>query len=190
MHFNFQKYLKHLRSKNSSRFFYSRTKGKIGRGFSRTHAVFTTRRMVRSAHLTLSPIRFINRCDFAVLDRYSYEKMHTASLVRRDGLISITTWSPRLKALAWCGYLCWDEPISLSQRCRMPIFSIAYPTLWNAYQQTHDIDPMFGWRWPNVFAAGPTLTHCLMLKVYQHVIFSVMALHTSSWPAGQRDATH
>ena len=40
----------------------------------------TTRRMVRSAHFALSPFRFTAPFDFAVSDRYSYEKMHTASL--------------------------------------------------------------------------------------------------------------
>ena len=51
--------------------------------------------------------------------------MHTASLVHRDELISalVTTSSPRLKARAWCGDLCWDEPISPSQQCRMHILS-------------------------------------------------------------------
>ena len=49
--------------------------------------VFTMRRMVRSAHLTLSPRRFTALFDFAASNRYSYEKigLHTASLVRRDG---------------------------------------------------------------------------------------------------------
>ena len=63
---------------------------------------FTTRLMVRSAHLALSPIRFTAQFDFAVLDRYLYDKIHTASLVRRDGLISalVTTASSRLKARA------------------------------------------------------------------------------------------
>ena len=52
--------------------------------------VFTMRRMVRSAHLTLSPRRFTALFDFAASNRYSYEKivLHTASLVRRHGLIS------------------------------------------------------------------------------------------------------
>ena len=56
------------------------------------------------------------QCYIAVSDRSSYEKMYTASLVRRDGLISalVTTLSPRLKARAWSGDLCWDEPISHS----------------------------------------------------------------------------
>ena len=49
---------------------------------------FTTRRMVRSARLALSHIRFTEQFDFAVSDRYSYEKMHTASLVRRADLSS------------------------------------------------------------------------------------------------------
>ena len=43
-----------------------------------TQAVdFTTRRMVRSAHLALSFIRFTAQFDFAVSDRYSYDKIHT-----------------------------------------------------------------------------------------------------------------
>ena len=49
---------------------------------------FTMTHMVRSAHLALSPIHFTAKFDFAISDRYSYEKMHIASLVRRDGLIS------------------------------------------------------------------------------------------------------
>ena len=81
---------------------------------------FTTRRMVRSTHLTLSRTRFTAQLNFAVLNRYSYEKIHIVSFVRRDELISalVTTTSLRLKARAWCGDLCWDEP---SQRCRMHI---------------------------------------------------------------------
>ena len=63
--------------------------------------VFTMRRMVRSAHLILSPRRCTALFDFAASNRYSYEKigLHTASLVRRHGLISalFTTSS---------GYLC------------------------------------------------------------------------------------
>ena len=64
--------------------------------------VLTKRRMVRSAHLALSLIRFTAQFDFAVSDKCSYEKIHTASLVRRDGLISalVTTSYPRLKARA------------------------------------------------------------------------------------------
>ena len=62
-----------------------------------THALmllaFTARRVVRSAHLALYPIRFTAQFDFVAPDRY---------LVRRDGLISalVTTSSPRLKARA------------------------------------------------------------------------------------------
>ena len=41
---------------------------------------FTTRRMVGSAHLALSPTRFTVQLDFALSDRYSYEKIHTALL--------------------------------------------------------------------------------------------------------------
>ena len=86
---------------------------------------FTTIRIVRSAHLALLPKRCTAQFDFAVSDRYSYEKIHTASLLRRDGLTSalVTILRPRLKARAWCGDLCWDEPISPSQRCRMHILS-------------------------------------------------------------------
>ena len=42
--------------------------------------------MVRSAHLALPPKCFTVQFDFAVSVRYSYEKMHTASLgmLRRD----------------------------------------------------------------------------------------------------------
>ena len=40
---------------------------------------FTMRRMVRSAHLALSPIRFTDQFDFTVSDRCLYEKMHVAS---------------------------------------------------------------------------------------------------------------
>ena len=63
-------------------------------------SAFTTRRMLGSAYLALSPIRFTAQFDIAVLDIYSYEKIHKASLVRRDELISalVTTSSPRLKA--------------------------------------------------------------------------------------------
>ena len=49
---------------------------------------FTTRRMVRSSRLALSTFTFTAQIDFAVSDRNSYEKMHTSSLVRRDGIIS------------------------------------------------------------------------------------------------------
>ena len=42
---------------------------------------FTMGRMVRSVHLTLSPIRLADQFDFTASDRYSYEKIHTASLV-------------------------------------------------------------------------------------------------------------
>ena len=40
----------------------------------------TRKRMVRSAHLALSPKRLIVQLDFAALNRYSYMKIHTASL--------------------------------------------------------------------------------------------------------------
>ena len=45
-----------------------------------TLLTFTTRRMVRSAHLALSPIHFTAQFDFYVSETYSYEKMHTSSL--------------------------------------------------------------------------------------------------------------
>ena len=52
-----------------------------GMDISRTHAVdFHSRRMVRSTHLALFPQRFTSQFDFAVSYRYSYEKIHTASL--------------------------------------------------------------------------------------------------------------
>ena len=41
---------------------------------------FITRRMVRSAHLALSPKVFTAQFDFATSNRYSYEKIHIASL--------------------------------------------------------------------------------------------------------------
>ena len=58
---------------------------------------FTTRRMVRSPHLAFSLTRFTDRFDFAVSYRYSHEKIHTESLVRRNGLISaqVTTHQAR-----------------------------------------------------------------------------------------------
>ena len=79
---------------------------------------FTTRRMVRSAHLALSPIRSTAEYDFAVSDRHLYKKIHTASLVWRDGLISalVTTPSPRLKARV-------DVATCASQQCRSHILS-------------------------------------------------------------------
>ena len=44
---------------------------------------FTTRGMVKSAYLAHSPIiSFIAHFDFAVSDRYSYEKMHTVGTAR------------------------------------------------------------------------------------------------------------
>ena len=50
---------------------------------------------------------------------------------RRDGLISVlvTTSSPRLKARAWCGDLCWDQPISPSQQCS--IYFLVQISIWN-----------------------------------------------------------
>ena len=86
---------------------------------------FTTRRMVRSAQLALSAIRFTTQFHFTVSERYSYEKIHTASLARRDGLISalITTSNPRLKAWAWCGDLCWDESIDCLSNVAICIYS-------------------------------------------------------------------
>ena len=45
--------------------------------------------------LALSTIRFTAQFAFTVSDRYSHEKMHTVSLVWRDGLISalVTTYT-------------------------------------------------------------------------------------------------
>ena len=95
---------------------------------------FTMRLMVRSAHLALSLIRFTAQFDFAVSDRYSYEKMQTASLgtARWADLSTRHHIRPRLKARAWCGDLCWDEPITPSQRCRMYIMS--HQPMGSAYQ--------------------------------------------------------
>ena len=102
---------------------------------------FTTRLMVRSVHLALSPIRFTAQLDF---DSDSYEKMHTASLVRRHWLISAlyTTTSPRLKARAWCGDLRWDESIS-----PFPRFS--------AHTPANTI--MLIWTSANVVYVGPSI---------------------------------
>ena len=41
---------------------------------------FTSRLKMGSAHLTLSPIHFTAQFDFAVSDKYLYEKIHTASM--------------------------------------------------------------------------------------------------------------
>ena len=73
---------------------------------------------------------FSAQLNFSVSDRYSYEKIHTASLlVRQDGAISVlTTSSLRLKVRAWCGDVFGDEPISPSQWFRMNIvYSIDFP---------------------------------------------------------------
>ena len=40
----------------------------------------TMRRMVRSVHLALSQMHFTDQFDFTVSDRYTYQKIHTASL--------------------------------------------------------------------------------------------------------------
>ena len=84
-----------------------------------------TRRMLKYPHLTVSPVHFTVQFDFAVSDRYAYEKCILHCWVRQDVLTSalVTTSSPRLKARAWCGDLCWDELISPSQQCRMHITS-------------------------------------------------------------------
>ena len=60
--------------------------------------------------------------------------------VRRDGLISaqVTTSSPRPKARAWCGDLCWDQPISPSQRCRMYIFRSSSSRLLSALPEKYE----------------------------------------------------
>ena len=72
-------------------------------------------------------------------DRYSYVKMRTASLVWRE---LVTTSSRRLKARAWCGHLCWEEPISLSQRCSMHIISIQHVWFVSSI-------PVHIWSWPS-----------------------------------------
>ena len=101
----------------------------------------TTRRMVRSAHLPLSLIRFTEQFDFAVLDRYSYEKMHTSSLVRRDGLISalVTTSMMWWLVLRWAHLtfptmlyayiMCHGNMLSASITCYGPIITCCQP-LW------------------------------------------------------------
>ena len=49
----------------------------------------TTRRMVRSAHLVLSHIRFTAQLHLAVSDRYSYDKIHTYY----TSLLGTATWA-------------------------------------------------------------------------------------------------
>ena len=73
---------------------------------------FTTRRMVISAHLALSSLHFTAQFDFAVTDRYSYEKMHTALLgtARWADLWALVTKSnPRLNSsgLMWWLVVRW-----------------------------------------------------------------------------------
>ena len=84
---------------------------------------FTTRRMVRSGHLTLSPIRFTAQFDFAVSDWYSYKKMHTASLGTAR-LADLDTrhhikLSPKGSGLMWKLVPRWAHP--------------AFPTMLYAY---------------------------------------------------------
>ena len=70
--------------------------------------------------------------------------MHTASLVRRDGLISalVTTSRARLQAQAWCCDLCWDEPISPSQRYRYTELSVSVTvTHWDFVWHLHISNP-------------------------------------------------
>ena len=66
---------------------------------------FTTRRMVRSAHLALSRKRFTAQFDFAVSNRYSYEKMHTGSL-GTAGWADLST-GPHIKATPKGSGLMW-----------------------------------------------------------------------------------
>ena len=81
---------------------------------SRTHAV------ERSAHLTLSPKRYTVQFEFVALNRYSYEKIHTASYMARWADLSTRHHiRPRLKARAWCVDLRWAH--------------IAFPTMPYAY---------------------------------------------------------
>ena len=77
---------------------------------------FTTRRMVRWAHLALSPIRFIVQFDFAVSDRHSYEKMHTASL-------GTARWA----------HLSTSHPIGLMWWLVLRWAHLAFPTMPYAY---------------------------------------------------------
>ena len=81
--------------------------------------------MLRSAHLALSPIRFSAQLILPFQIDIRTVKFILRRLVRRHGLISalVTISSPRLKARAWCGNLCGDEPMSPSQLCRLHIFS-------------------------------------------------------------------
>ena len=84
---------------------------------------FTMRRMVRSAHLTLSPIRFSAQFDFTVSDRYSYEKIHTSPLgnARWTDLSTRhhTKSSPKGSGLMWWLVLWWVH--------------LAFPTMPYAY---------------------------------------------------------
>ena len=49
---------------------------------------------------------------------YQQDYMHTASMRRRNGLISAQVTTSR-KARAWCGDKCRDQPIEPYQRCSM-----------------------------------------------------------------------
>ena len=84
---------------------------------------FTTRRMVRSAHLALSPKRFTAQFNFAALNRYSYEKIHTASLsTARWADLSTrhhTKPSPKGSGFMWWLVLRWAN--------------LAFPTMPYAY---------------------------------------------------------
>ena len=54
-------------------------------------SAFATRRMVRSAHLAHPPIRFTAQLDFDVSYRYSYEKIHSASIVHTAKWFDLST---------------------------------------------------------------------------------------------------
>ena len=95
--------LSHLESyvMGSRSFIYFKNSFSVGIELSHTHAVgfhYETYGQPISHSLLYTSLQF---------DGYSYEKMHNASLVRQDGLISAlqATWSPCQKARAWCG--CW-----------------------------------------------------------------------------------
>ena len=82
-----------------------------------------TRPSVRSAHLALCQNSLRQYPAKIALNGISCEKMQMASSGTVISLISalVTTSSPRLKARAWCGDSCRDQPISPPQRCHMHI---------------------------------------------------------------------
>ena len=84
----------------------------------------TTRRMVRSAHLALSPINLPFLTDIRTRKCIRHRWYGEMSWSQHS---SPHASNHRINARAWCGGdLCWDEPISPSQRCRihitLPIF--------------------------------------------------------------------